>query len=58
MRESRLLTAREVAEAIGTSPRTVYRLAEDGSIPFYRLRRQVRFRLAEVLDALRVAVER
>jgi excisionase family DNA binding protein len=50
-----LVVAEVLAERYAISPRTVYRLAADGTIPSYRVGRQLRFDPAEVLAALRQA---
>ena len=52
----KLLTARQLAEHLGMSLGSVYKLAQDGSIPSYcagRKRHGVRFDLDEVRQALR-----
>lgn len=43
----------QLAEVLGISRRSVYRLAQEGAIPHYRFKGQLRFRLSEVLDATR-----
>lgn len=45
---------RDIARALKVSLRTVQRMADDGDIPYYRVRGQLRFDLAEVRAALRV----
>lgn len=50
----RLVTAEELAEVLGTSARTVYRMGARGQVPSYRVgARGIRFDAAEVLAALR-----
>lgn len=49
-----LVDAREVAEALGVSPRMVLRLAERGRVPHYRIGRLLRFDREEALAALRI----
>jgi excisionase family DNA binding protein len=46
----RLLTARELAEAIGLKPATVLDKWERGEFPGYRFGRAVRFDLDEILE--------
>ena len=46
-----LLTVLQLAEALQVSDDTVYRKAAAGEIPNYRVGRQLRFRLEEVLEA-------
>jgi excisionase family DNA binding protein len=55
--ETKLVSVEELAAIVGISARTVYRLVEDEKIPAYRVRRQLRFDQAEVLEALREAEE-
>ena len=47
----RLLTARELAEAIGLKPATILDRWERGLLPGYKFGRAVRFNLDEVLAA-------
>jgi excisionase family DNA binding protein len=51
----RLLTARELAEAIGLKPATVLDKWEQGEFPGYRFGRAVRFDLNEILELGRVS---
>jgi excisionase family DNA binding protein len=45
----RLLTARQIAEYIGVSPKQVYRWVQSASIPHFRISpRVIRFRLEDV----------
>lgn len=44
----RLLTARELAEALGFSAATIQDWAEQGKLPGFRLGGRLRFRLSEV----------
>lgn len=50
----RFLTADEVAQALNVSRRSVYDAVRKGLIPHYRLQRQMRLDLAEVLEACSV----
>jgi excisionase family DNA binding protein len=50
-----LLTPEQLAEAIGMSRKSVYRLAREGAIPSYRFGDSLRFKLGEVLEAARQA---
>jgi excisionase family DNA binding protein len=51
-----LVDALMVGEVLDTSARHVQRLAKSGQIPYYRVgARNLRFRLSEVLEALRQA---
>ncbi len=43
-----LLTAEELAEALGFSRRQVYELVEQAGLPAYKLRRSLRFELSAV----------
>lgn len=43
-----------LAKVLKVSTRTVQRMADDGEIPYYRVRGQLRFDLDEVRAALRV----
>jgi len=47
---TKLLTVRELAAVLHVSERAAYRVA--GRVPHYKVGRQLRFRLDEVLDAL------
>jgi excisionase family DNA binding protein len=46
------LTARQLAEVLQVTPRTVYSLARQGRIPHLRVGRSLRFRLEQVEEAL------
>lgn len=48
-----LLTAKELAEHLRVSTREVQRLAARGVVPSFRVGRQLRFSLDEVLGAVR-----
>lgn len=50
--EDRLLTISELAERLGVSVSTIRRLIRDGAIPAVRIRRAVRFRFEDVVEAL------
>jgi excisionase family DNA binding protein len=47
------LDTTDIAALMNTSTRTVYRLAESGRIPAYRVGAEWRFDLSEVREALR-----
>lgn len=49
----KLLSVDQLAEALGVSRRTVYRLLEEGDVPHYRVGKHLRFDLDEVKKALR-----
>lgn len=49
----RLLTAKQVAEVINVSTRTVYRRENAGDIPSYRVGTAIRFNLDEVMMAMK-----
>lgn len=49
-----LITAAEVAKHLGISKRSVYDSTRKGCMPCYRIQRQVRYNIEEVLEALRV----
>ncbi len=53
MSEAILLTPHELALALKTTRRTIIRRAAAGEFPSYRFGRDYRFKLDEVLDALR-----
>jgi excisionase family DNA binding protein len=48
---TKLLTAREIGEAIGLAPSTVLDKWERGELPGFKFGRAVRFDLEEVLEA-------
>ena len=48
----KLSTAEEVADVLGVTSRTVYRLRAEGVIPAYRVGGQFRFNIDAVLAAL------
>jgi excisionase family DNA binding protein len=50
-----LLTAKEVAQPLSISPKTVYAYVERNSIPHYKIEASVRFRRKDVADCLRDA---
>jgi predicted DNA-binding transcriptional regulator AlpA len=54
---ARLVTARELAEAIGLKPATVLDKWERGEFPGYRFGRAVRFDLGEILELGRQGAE-
>jgi excisionase family DNA binding protein len=51
----KLVDARAMAEALGVSDKTVYRLAGKGEIPHVRIGRSVRFDLEAVARFLKIA---
>lgn len=54
--EVTLLRPHELATMLGVSRTTVTRMAEEGSLPFYEVGGQKRFRLAECLAKLRAGL--
>jgi len=48
------LAATDVAAILNTSTRTIYRLAESGRIPAFKVGAEWRFDFAELREALRV----
>ena len=55
--QSKLLSARELAEVLGISTPTVYQQARRGQLPCYKFGDRVMFRLEEVLAAARVSAD-
>ena len=49
-----LLTAKQLAELLQVTPRTVYDLAREEKIPHLRLGRNLRFKLERVLETLEI----
>ena len=49
---NRWLSARQVAEALGVSEDTIYRLVAEGRLPHLRVRRAIRLRLQDIESAL------
>jgi len=49
----RLLTARELAEILAISPKTLYSYVARGMIPYFKIESNVRFRAREVAEWLR-----
>jgi excisionase family DNA binding protein len=49
----KLLTASELAAQLGISPRSVYLYAKQGTLPYLRIGRHLRFELETVVGALR-----
>ncbi len=49
----RLLTAKELAEILAISPKTLYNYVTRGMIPYFKIESNVRFRAREVADWLR-----
>ena len=43
-----LMTARQVADHTGVCVRTIYRMKDRGEISYYRIGRQIRFKLEEI----------
>ena len=50
-----MMKAREVASRLGVSKATVYRKAQSGEIPCYRIGNAIRFKIEEVEEATRYA---
>ena len=44
------LSVKQVAEMLGYNPFTIYKWARIGRIPCIRMRRQIRFRLSDILE--------
>lgn len=53
----KLLTSKELAEALKGSTKTIRRLIKADKIPYYRVLSMRRFDLDEVLDAIRYVPE-
>ena len=53
-----LVKARSAAQAIGMSPVKLYRAAERGEVPHYRLGRSVRFDISELKDWMKAQTKR
>ena len=53
--QSKLLSARELAEVLGIAVPTIYQQARRGQLPCYKFGDRVMFRLEEVLAAARVS---
>lgn len=49
----RLLTAKELAEILAISPKTLYNYVTRGMIPYFKIESNVRFRAREVAEWLR-----
>jgi excisionase family DNA binding protein len=49
----RLLTAKELADILAISPKTLYSYVTRGMIPYFKIESNVRFRAREVSDWLR-----
>lgn len=52
----RLMTAKDVAWHMGINVRTVYRKADDGTIPCYKIGRLLRFKREEVEEVTKKQV--
>lgn len=48
MGETRWLGTKEAAERLGITPRTLYKLADEGQLPMYKLGRVFRLRESDV----------
>ena len=48
-----LMTARQVADHTGVCVRTIYRMRKRGELPYYQVGRQIRFKLAEIEEAMK-----
>jgi excisionase family DNA binding protein len=55
MQPTELVRLREMARRLDTSERTLRRLVEDGVVPAYRVRGQLRFDPGEVFEVTRAA---
>lgn len=49
----RLLTAKELADILAISPKTLYSYVTRGMIPFFKIESNVRFRARDIADWLR-----
>lgn len=49
---NQLLIAEQVAEILSCSPSTIYSWAADGTIPSYKIKRMIRFKLEDIEDWL------
>ena len=49
----RLLTAKELAEILAISPKTLYNYVTRGMIPYFKIESNVRFRARDVAEWLR-----
>ena len=52
-RFDRLLTAKELADILAISPKTLYNYVTRGMIPYFKIESNVRFRAREVAEWLR-----
>jgi excisionase family DNA binding protein len=52
-RSERLLTAKELADILAISPKTLYNYVTRGMIPYFKIESNVRFRAREVAEWLR-----
>jgi excisionase family DNA binding protein len=52
-RSDRLLTAKELADILAISPKTLYNYVSRGMIPYFKIESNVRFRAREVAEWLR-----
>lgn len=50
--EAKLINVRDLAVFLSVAPDTIYRLTQDGKIPFFRVGRYLRFDLDKVLEAM------
>ena len=53
MSDSLWLSTGEAAEALGVTPRTLYRLVDGGTLPAYRIGRLIRVRSDDLASYLR-----
>jgi len=53
MEEEEFLTVKEVAECLGVSPKTIYRMVKQGRLRFYSARRHLYFKRKDVSTLLR-----
>lgn len=52
IRRARLLTTTEVADMLSISPKSVYRYAAEGRLPYIKIESNLRFERQEILDWL------
>ncbi|MBC8365455.1 MAG: helix-turn-helix domain-containing protein [Actinobacteria bacterium] len=46
------LNTSAAAEMLGITPRTLYKLVDQGKVPGYRMGRVIRFQLSDILEAI------
>ena len=55
MTQPKLVDTAAVADLLGVTTQTIYRMVADGRIPHYRVRGQLRFDPDEVIKAMKAA---